>query len=367
MGCWNGTCAVSNLHVTAGQRVMVLMLLKNAEARSFCYGNALYDICPVPFYGKYNDYGAVEDCEGFGLNLVVDALRSQLYEFGQGPNSAHDCVVNQSNFDLDLLFEADHEDRLGIQENHRWSSDSYDLGELQRQKEEKNGLSPEQNFELDRLANKIKKVDTFRQVTHIIIHSDILDAILTKWYIEDYVGDGKGTTGYGKNYNHLYFKDLMDSVPEYMRRVKEKSSEMKKSVERLKDSSLTAEQISEYRSAIFYISHQGAFEWDDPCMAGKWMNYFKRSESNGWALIDVGEYVREYTEAEDWDGLEAFTKEVLTTAWINSFMSYSRKIWTKQSGKGSQNNEHLTYEILANAILDVVKAEKAEYEDEEEE
>jgi hypothetical protein len=83
MGCWNGTCAVSNLHVTAGQDVIVFLLLKNNEHRSFCYGNALYDICPIPFYGKYNDYGAVEDCTGFGLNIVVEALRERLYEPGR--------------------------------------------------------------------------------------------------------------------------------------------------------------------------------------------------------------------------------------------------------------------------------------------
>lgn len=367
MGCWNGTCAVSNLHVTAGQKVMVLMLLKNTEARSFCYGNALYEVCPVPFYGKYNDYGAVEDCEGFGLNIVIEALRSRLYEFGQGPNSSHDIVVNQANFNIDLLFDADHEDRLGIQESPRWNSDEYNMHELKKQKEEKNGLSPEQNFELDRLANKIKKVDTFRQVTHIIIHGDILDSILDKWYIEDYIGNGEGTTGYGKNYNHLYFKDMMDSIPEYMRRIKEKFAETKAAENALKDNAnLTEAQISQYRSAIFHLSHQGVFEWNDPCMAGKWMNGFRRGEGSGWALIDVDEYVREYIKAEDWDGLESFVREVLTTAWVNSFMAHTRKLWTKQSGAGSQNSEHRPYELLANAVLDVIKAEKAEYGNEEE-
>ena len=62
MGSWNATCAVSNLHITAGQDVVVFMLLKNNREKTFCYGNALYDVCPVAFYGKYNDYGAVEHC-----------------------------------------------------------------------------------------------------------------------------------------------------------------------------------------------------------------------------------------------------------------------------------------------------------------
>lgn len=366
MGCWNGTCAISNLHVKAGQKVAVFLLLKNNEPKTFCYGNALYDLCPVPFYGEYNDYGAVENCHGFGLNMVVEALRSQLYEFGQGPNPYHDPVVNRKNFNLDVLFEADHEDRLGVQHTPLYNSDAYDIRQLEEEKEKNNGLTPEQNFELDRLINKIKKVDTFRQVTHVIVHGDVFDSILEKWYIEEYVGDGKGTKGYGNNYNHLYYKDLIGSIPEYINRVKAAADELEKARLDLQlqvnGAVVDASLLRAYNRAF-----RTGFEWNDSCMAGRWMEGFKSDSSSTYALIRVYEVVSDYVDAKDWDGLAAFAKEVLTTAWVNCFMSYTRKIWTKQTGAGSQSQEHVGYKVLSNAVLDIIEAERVEYGEDEDE
>jgi len=348
MGSWNGTCAVSNLHVTAGTPVTVFMLLENKETKSFCYGNALYDLCPIPFYGKYNDYGAVEDCNGFGMNIVVEAIRGRIYEFGQGPNSCHDTVVNKDNFGIDMLFEADHEDRLGIQELRSWNTDQYQQGALERLRQE-NGLTDSQQFELDRLAAKIKQIDTFRRVTHVIIHGGVFKNIIEKWYIEDYVGDSKGNKGYNNNYIHLYFKDLVDSIPEYIDKKKKEVEEAKK------------EDDPRLAGMMRRISWRD--DWNSPNLATKWIGSFDSGESSGYGLIRIKENINDYIDAEDWDGLTSFIKEILTTAWVNSFMRYTRKVWTKQSGMGSQAQEADGYILLANTVLDILKAEKDEYDE----
>lgn len=362
MGSWNGTCAISNLHVTAGQRVAVFLLLQNRGERSFCHGNALYDLCPIPFYGKYDDYGGVKNCEGFGLNIVVEAMRDQLYKFGQGPNEYHDIEVNKENFCIERLFEADHEGRLGVEDQRgSFDHDEYKRRELEKDRLEQ-GLTASQSYELDRLANKIKKVDTFRAVTHVIIHGDIFDSILEKWYIREYVGEGKGTSGYMKSYIQLYFKDLCDSIPEYVNRQKVKE-EKSKAVREAINSAMSS--IPNFN--VLYASlRDNEFEWDDACLAGKWMNDFKNSNDR-YGLIDIKEYINEYCAADDWNGLAAFVKEALTTLWINAFMTYSRKIWVKQSGQGSQNSDPLGYEILANAVLDIFKAERDDLGDDEDE
>lgn len=351
MGCWNGTCAVSNLHVRYGQDVAVFMLLKNNEPKSFCYGNALYDLCPIPFYGEYNDYGAVDGCHGFGLDLVIEAIRDRIYEFGQGPNSCHDIVVNKKNFDLEMLFNADHEDRLGIQELRHWSQDSYDLRELQG----KESLTSDQQFEHDRLVAKIKQQDTFRQVTHVIIHGDIFRSIMNDWYIEDYVGPGNGNQGYENSYKHTYFKDLEASIPEYI-------AARKKEAEEIEASEDDAMKIIMRRMA-----RRSGNEWNNPNHATRWLASFNSGSSMEFGLIDVSDYIEEYIEQKDWEGLETFVKEALTGAWVNSFMSHTRKIWTKQTGAGSQNQEPVGYKVLAESVLKVLKAEKAEYDVENEE
>lgn len=357
MGSWNHTCAVSNLHIGAGQEVTVFLLLKNHNTTdgSFCYGNALYDVVPLPFYGKYDDYGGVEDCHGFGLPIIIETLKKRLYKFGQGPNSCHDCEVTPENFDVEKLFEADHESRLGIQDPKRWNGDEYDLRELEKMRGEK-GLTDSQQFELDRLAAKIKKVDSFRQVTHVVIHGDIAKAIMEKWYIEDYVGDGKGTFGYGNNYNHIYFKDLISFIPEFVQGKKDKKEQFLREAAAAGDD--PERRIRLYRT----LSKYDREDWNSPNLAARWMGYFDSGVSgNVYGLIDVKEYVENYVEADDWNGLADFTKEILTASWINSFMVHTRKIWVKQSGQGSQNSEPLGYQVLAQAMLDILAEEQAEY------
>lgn len=356
MGCWNGTCMISNLHVTHGQDVAVFMILKNSEEDNNCYTNSFYDVCPLPFYGEYNDYGGVEECHGFGLNIVVEAIKSRLYEFGQGPNSVHDCIVNRKNFDLELMFEADSENRLGIEDASLFNHDQYDHRQLSQKHTEK-GLSDAENFELDRLANKIKKVDAFRRVTHVIVHGDIFRSILNNWYIEQYVGED-GNTGYDNKYVHIYFKDLLNSIPEYIQRVKEQREELKALETEIQLSGQGMNHPASRR--LFKLMNNVEFEHNDKCLAGRFMNGFRRTSQGPWGLLDASEHVSGYVEREDWDNLASFVKECLTTYWINSYMAHTRKHWTKNTGAGSQNSEHLGYEVLINAMSAVLKKENEE-------
>jgi len=361
MGCWNHTCAVSNLHITAGEEVVVFLLLKNhnTDDGSFCYGNALYDVMPLPFYGKYDDYGGVEECHGFGLPIILEELKARLYKFGQGPNECHDCEVTSGNLTVEKLFEADHENRLGIQDHPSWNNDEYQKRELEKMREEK-GLTDSQQFELDRLASKIKKQDTFRQVTHVVVHGEIFKAITEKWYIEDYVGDGKGTAGYGNNYNHIYFKDLIAFIPAYVAKKKAAEEEREQKIAETEKDGTDPVKIRHLYRLLAGVDRE---DWNSPNLAARWMEDFKSGGTNVWDFIRVEEHVREYVEAKDWDGLAKFTHEVLTAAWVNSFMSYTRKIWVKQTGQGSQNSEPLGYQVLAQATLDVLHAEQAEQEE----
>jgi len=366
MGSWNHTCAISNLHIHAGQDVVVFLLLKNNNNGdgSFCYGNALYDVMPIPFYGKYDDYGGVEECHGFGLPIILEELKGRLYKFGQGPNDYHDCEVTPENLTVEKLFEADHENRLGIQDHSSWNQDDYSIGKLEELRLEK-GLTDSQQFELDRLAAKIKKVDTYRQVTHVVVHGDIFKAITEKWYIEDYVGEGKGTTGYNNNYNHIYFKDLVGFIPAYIDKKRAAVEEHERKLAEMGGDPATARQL------FRLLAQLDREDWNSPNLAARWLNYLKSAgSSNVWDFINVDEHVSEYLEKKDWDGLSKFAYEVLTAAWVNSFMSYTRKIWVKQTGQGSQNSEPLGYQVLAQTTLDILEAERREYgdcEDEEDE
>lgn len=346
MGSWNQTCAISNLHITSGQDVVVVMLAKNHEPRdSFCYNTALYNVCFVPFYGIYNAYGSVEDCHGFGLNIVVDAIREKLYRFGQGSNSAHDIEVNKENFGIEMLFEADHEGRLGIQHYSSWNSDEYERGELEKIAHE-DGLTDAQQFELDRLASKIKQHDSFMRVTHVQIHGVVFRYIMDNWYINEYAGTGNGDTGHCNDYVRIYFKDLIDGIPEYVDRLK-----------------TTVESETDIRIPVKVTTHQ-VFKWNDECKAGQWMLRAQNDINNHQAIVDVNRVVQQYIDKRDWENLAQFTHEVLTVMWLNAYMVYTRKLWSKQCGDGSQNSELNGYKVLAEAIMEVVNKEQREYDEE---
>ena len=362
MGSWNGTCAVTNMHVHSGQDVVVFMLLENHRKKSFCYENALYDVCPIPFYGEYNDYGAVENCHGFGLPIVVEEIKKQLYEFGSGPNKYHDPAVRKADFNIDVLFDADHEDRLGIEGFDRWNQDDYDISELERVRDE-SGLSESQQFELDRLAAKIKKVDTFRRVTHVIIHGVAFRNITEKWFLEEYVGENKGDRGYNNSYRHIYFKDLINSIPEY---VESRKMEMEAEVADLSEEDTNNPSIIALKRLMRRYGSSNHDDWNSPNLARKWMARFNSSSSDVFGLVSVREYVDNYMDARDWDGLAAFLKEVFTGAWINTFMSATRKVWTKQTGMGSQSQEEDGYLMIAQTIHDIIENDRKRFGDEDE-
>lgn len=64
MGCWNQTCGLTQLPIHAGDEVVLFILHKNEfnnDSNSFCYSTDLWKPLFYPVYGKYNDYGGIED------------------------------------------------------------------------------------------------------------------------------------------------------------------------------------------------------------------------------------------------------------------------------------------------------------------
>ena len=117
MGSWNHTCAVTNLPIMYGEEIEVILLKSQTSPRdraSSCYPYAYHTPIPLTFHGKYNDYGAVEECEGVARDIIVDALRDNLYEMEMGENEYHDIPAKKDDFDIDMLFNLDHEGRLFI-------------------------------------------------------------------------------------------------------------------------------------------------------------------------------------------------------------------------------------------------------------
>lgn len=84
MGCWNGTCALSNLPIFYKDPVRVVLLrqqLHAVAAESFCTPDHLWEPLGVPLRGLYDDYGAVTKADTSGLGALF--LKEDLQPYVQ--------------------------------------------------------------------------------------------------------------------------------------------------------------------------------------------------------------------------------------------------------------------------------------------
>jgi hypothetical protein len=119
MGCFNGTCCVSNLPIGAGTPVRYLLLTQNPfntnPAAYACYIHGRWIPRTFPLKAKYNDYGGVEDVEeGPARDVWMEGFKEDLVERGVGDNSCHDSPVRK-DMSLEQILEALWEGRVLVQ------------------------------------------------------------------------------------------------------------------------------------------------------------------------------------------------------------------------------------------------------------
>ncbi len=85
MGCWNGTCMISNLPIISGEKIKLMLLQPGYDGGSvigqsgYVYSTGL--MCPafLPISGNYNDYGSIEEVEeDWNFKLIESFLKEKL-------------------------------------------------------------------------------------------------------------------------------------------------------------------------------------------------------------------------------------------------------------------------------------------------
>ena len=96
MGCWNGTCMLSNLPIRCGQKVKFVILVKNQfvdsafELNGCCYPTDEYKVLSPVLTGKYNDYGSIENLDKTSAKYVKDLEK----DLRIAPDKYEDVMVN---------------------------------------------------------------------------------------------------------------------------------------------------------------------------------------------------------------------------------------------------------------------------------
>lgn len=301
MGCWNQTCGLTNLHIRHSDDVMVFAMVKNRKVDSLCYTTPFYSPVMLPFYAKYDDYGGGEECSGVGLPFVIEGIRERLVEMPLGANEYHDIAVKKANFDDHLFFEACQERRLFVD-----------------------------GYRNDR-----------QHVEFVMIRKDVVDHMIENRVMEKYVGDGKGTHGWGNNYINYKFSDIVADVPAIIEHL-----------------------VKTHKSGDLYAKFdvlRNLRKFEDSNFAALWLRGDNYRYSN---LVSIEYVVKDLVEADKIEEVEELLTEHLKALFVDSIMSDTRKFWSPQAGAGSQQQEHEPYRLLMSAMDHVLNVEKAEWDEE---
>ena len=99
MGCYNGTCSISNMPIFEGDKVVFIPLMKVHENTVFnaCYPTDNFIPFGFPFVGYYNDYGGLYDIEISDVNR--DFFKSLNFYFVGRDEEPYKKVKEYENFE----------------------------------------------------------------------------------------------------------------------------------------------------------------------------------------------------------------------------------------------------------------------------
>jgi hypothetical protein len=308
MGCWNETCAISNLHITAGQRVVVLALGEPLGQNPDYFEGGSYKPVPILWEGEYDDYGRAENQSGFGLGFFLKELKERLVEMEVGDNQYHDIAISKDALDETFIWEAHHEGRLRL---------------TQRPGEKGETL-----------------------IHLIMIHGEVYDAIVKEHTNEHFYYKSKGPDKQEFCYRDYTLAEVLETVPAYLKEVSKKIDE------------------SGYGTAdLYFISHLLDNVFDNEIQDSEFPNLadimFPGNHSGlRLSLISPTEQLIRIMMNESQETAIIYAEEILKFQWLSYYMQSIRKIFEPQAGRGSQSQEEDPYRLLANVVLKIVGTEK---------
>jgi hypothetical protein len=311
MGCWNETCSISNLPILYGEEVVLIPLISNNILLNgeSCYITDAYTPLSLPIYGKYNDYGGVEDAKTIKENEEF-LLNLNFYEFSDNSCNA---------LSKDLVLEAFDHATL--------KNPEYLLRAIvnKRDKTPKTYNSLDEMFECLDPENTILKYakyysgDEYKNMNYMMIHKDLYKKL---------VDEVSSRTPLNKEET---IRDLMrERIIEY--------------IKFMRDNSLTCTKDL----AAFFGSHvENLRLYETPNISPLRYNYF------------IGKLI----EKDNKELLEALLDAIM----FDEALCSMRKGYFITSGQGSQDMEYHLHEILANFIMEhseeVVKVIAGDYYD----
>jgi hypothetical protein len=304
MGCWNKTCGLSNLHITAGTPVYTFVLeYRTLPVDDFCYSTSLFRPLLLPFVCEYDDYGGGENSSGLSFQLIMNSIKRDLVEVPLGDNQYHDIAVTREEFGERLFFESVHEGRLQI----------------------KSPYSAEPT-----------------NLTFTMFRKDVVDSILERQVMQRYVGGGKGTCGWDNNYVRYRFSDVIADIPRLLEDVQSKLIE------------------DSHRGLLMGLRSLMGSDYDNLTL-----DYLTENNSYRYSsIVNISSLMRDGFENGSpvaMQRLQEVLTEYIRGVVIDQFMHRARKTWIPGGHEGSQSTSSGALRLLSEVTLWAIDRERAEW------
>lgn len=164
MGCWNQTCAISNLPINCGEEVIGIFITD--ETGSDTDGRRYHIPILISVEGEYNDYGLIENESGDGLPHLMKVFAKRCDKYDKGDRH-RESALDPATMTFEDVMEATREERLSFH------------------------------------ASPFTGKSTKHQINHIQIRKRIFDEIIENFTIRAYKEGGKYS-------DRAAFTDIMD-------------------------------------------------------------------------------------------------------------------------------------------------------------
>jgi len=322
MGCWNGTCAISNLPIKHGDKIKVVVIQNNqnpGHASGFCYETGMAKPVSFIFEGEYNDYGMIENIQDNPVNdIFVDyfneGLKSESLTIGPRADCEPDSLINI----LELI-----EREQILSKNTYWDE------------------------ETQRMQNG------FSELGIMMFHASIVDKITETLYndsgywLKDYTPE---------NLKKMAIQALQkDKKHDFMMLIRSLNDELKEETDP-GEKILIEKEIEEAYEKMFKIKD----------LRENYENKFRSLVSSEMGNPIVFEGMLRSMRALPKEQKLKYVQSLIDMLNLMQSMSSVRKHWGPCSGKGSQSDDHSPYRALIEGMNGIItKSFFERYDDEE--
>jgi hypothetical protein len=313
MGSWNGTCALSQMPIVHGEKVVLFPLVKSPSAENggggYCYSTNQYSPMTIPLFGVFDDYGGIEK---------IDKNKEYVYN-------------------LFKLFE----------EKKMFKKDEY---EYDRQ------VSINSSFtgtiqSIEELVDVYLREPVYQGTGYMLIHQNIYQKVV------DEIGLRKSYSK-TKTIKEGYIEDVLSFLEE-LEKIKGELPHLEGRFKELREKYKETEDKNYLRESFKILEKMSLFEgetsnFDRLFSKNNFVRYFYQidaAQEFNWEAIS-------YLANLEKEKAQELAFQYVDLILFHIAMRLARKTWSPQSGAGSQTKEYFLHKIIAESILEKEKSVK---------